>query len=293
MRVILRPIRQNSWSGLVKYRNCYTDLAPYYTRSGRVYTGLTKNDEERLSSLLGLDLTSGSDFWKEFFIRTGARDIYLHLEDPMDELRYLFLKNHKRVKNSIFEHKASADFLLLNKDEEAKKSNIINRTRREAMKEFDKMSSDDIRKCLRLYGNNADSMSNEVAENRLYDIVEANPKSFLERWVHNKSRDTEYIIERAISRNIIRKSKNIYKYGTDVIGHTMTETIDFLENPKNQDIKIAIIKAIESKQMITLDEPLESTEQVEIKGKSSEVLNEEEVEKKEAQSKKKSKEDTI
>lgn len=247
MKVTLRPIKKDRWSGLIKYRNCYEDIAPYYTRSGMVYTGLTKADEDRLSVLLGVDLKQGSEFWKNFFIRTYTGDLILELEDPNDELKYLFLKNHKRVKTSEFEHKASANFLLINKEEEAKKSNLINKIRRRAIKEFDSLTAEDIRKVLRLFGLNGDNLEPEVAENKLFELIENNPESFLEKWVNNKHREVEVTIERAISANVIRRNKNMYKYGSEVIGRSMVEAIDFLENPKNQDILLTIMKALESK----------------------------------------------
>lgn len=256
MIVILRPIAKKSWSGLIKYRNCYEDLGPYFTRSGRIYTGLTLDDETRLGDLLGNDLRSASDFWKEFFIRTSGKDLYLNTNDPTDELKYLFLKSHKRVKNSILENKASANFVLINKDEEAKRTNIYSRIKRDALKEFDALTSEDMRKCLRLYGHNGETMSNEILEKTLFDIVEGNPEGFLERWVNNDKREIEALIERAISKNIIRKNKNIYSYGTDVIGHSLIETSSFLEAPKNQDVKIAIMKQLESKRFIDQTEDI-------------------------------------
>ena len=257
MIVLLRPIGARVWSGLKpggKYRNCYEDIAPYWTRSGRIYTGLTAKDEERLGEALGADLRASSDYWKDFYIRTSGKDLYLDLEDPLNELKWLFLKNHKRVKASLSEQKATANFVLINKDEEAKRSNVFNKIRREAIKEFDNLSPDDMRKCLRLYGHNGDDLSNEVAENRLFEIVEGNPQAFLDRWVHNTQRETEVMIEQSISKNIIRRNKNIYKYGTEVIGHTLQETAEFLNNPKNQDIKIAIMKQVETKK--TMDIPV-------------------------------------
>jgi hypothetical protein len=248
--VTLRPVRRDHWSNVIKYKNCHEDLAPYYTRSGRIYTGLTTNDEERLGKALSTDLSSNSDFWKNFFIRTGAKDILLDLEDPFDEVKYLFLKNHKRVKNSILEKKATANFVLINENEEAKRDNIYNRIKREAVKAFDSMSVTDMRKALRLFGENADDAANEVVENRLYSIVEGNAEKFLEKWVHNVHKDTDFILESAISKNIIRKNKNIYRYGSDIIGNSKEEAIMFLEDLKNQDIKIAIKRAIESKTYI-------------------------------------------
>ena len=259
MRVTLRPLGKNSWSGVVKYRNCYEDLGPYFTRSGRIYTGLTKADEVRLEDLLGYDLNPSSDFWHNFFVRTGAKDLFLDTSDPMDELRYLFLKSHKRVAASIFERKSSANFVLIDKDEEAKKSNIYNRTKRRAFREFDKLSSEEMIKALRLYGHKADNMSPNVSENMLYDLVEGNPQKFIDLWVDNSNREVQYIIENAIAKNILRKVKNIYRYGTDTIGHSLEDTIAYLKDPQNQDLKIAIMKGIEGKTTIK-DVPAELEE---------------------------------
>lgn len=245
--VILRPLRKDPWSGLNKYRNCHEDLGPYYTRSGRIYTGLTTEDETRLGKLLNVDLSANSDYWKNFFIRTGSSDVYLNVEDPADELKYLFLKHHKRVKNSLLERKATANFVLINKDEEAKRDNIYNRIKREAVKAFDNMSLTDMRKALRLFGESAEDVSSEVIENRLYSIVESNPEKFLEKWVYNKSKETEFLLESAISKNIIRKNKNLYSYGSDVIGHSKEDAISFLEDLKNQDVKMSIQNSVESK----------------------------------------------
>jgi hypothetical protein len=200
-----------------------------------------------LSEALGEDLRPSSEFWKNFFIRTSGKDLYLNIEDPIDELRYLFLKNHKRVKNSLTEQKATANFVLLNKDEEARRSNVYNKIKRKAASEFDKLSHEDMRKCLRLYGHNGDTLSNEVVENRLSDLVEGNPQAFLDRWVNNKQRDNEVLIERAISKNIIRRNKNIYKYGTEIIGHSLFDASAFMADPKNQDIKIAVLNQLDSK----------------------------------------------
>lgn len=247
MKVILRPLRQDNWSGIIKYKNCYEDLSPYFTRSGSIYTGLIKANETRLGEELGLDLSKGSEFWNTFYIRTADRDIILETEDPMDELKYLFLKSHKRVKNSLFEHKATANFVLINQNEEAKKDNLFGRLKRQAIREFDKMTTEEMKKALRLFGKSAENLNSEVAENRLFEIVEGDPSGFIEKWVNNKERETQYMIERAISMNVIRKNKRLYTYGTDTIGHGLEEAIAYLNDPKNQDLKISIKQQIEGK----------------------------------------------
>ena len=254
MKVILRPIGWNKWSGIVKYKNCFEDIGSYYTRSGLLYTGLSEEDEKRLGAKLGLDLGRNSIYWQNFFIRTGATDIILDTDNDMDELKYLFLKSHKRVKNSLMENKAGANFVLINRDEEAKRDNLYAKVERDAITAFGKLTPSEMRKCLRIFGHNADTMSNEVAEAKLYQIIKANPQSFLDRWVNNTDREQQVLIETAISKNIIRRDKHMYKYGSDVIGNSLEETIGFLKDPRNQDIKIGILSACDTKDYYVQDE---------------------------------------
>jgi hypothetical protein len=263
MRVILRPTSRHTWSNVVKYKNCYDYLTPYFTRSGNTYTGLIKDDEIRLGAILGVNLVSSSPYWKDFFVRIGSDDVFLDTEDPLDELKYLFLKNHKRVKSSVFERKATADYLLINKDEEAKRENLINKSKVESISEFRKMSVTDMRKALRLFGQNADNASGEMVENSLFKIIESNPDMFLTKWIRNPYREMEVVLETAISKNIIRRNKNVYKYGSETIGYSAQEAIDFLNNPKNQDIKISVLSAIEAKDYIQEHEaPIEAIEEL-------------------------------
>jgi hypothetical protein len=254
--VVLRPLGMNPWSKIKRYRNCFDGLGPYLTRSGRQYTGLTEEDAIRLGGKLGLDLSPNSDFWNTFRIRMGSKDWYLDLEDPMDELRYLFAKAHKRVSSSIFDRKPGANYILINKEEEAKLSNVFSKIKRKAYSEFDRLSPEDMRRCLRLFGHNATSMGNEQVENLLSDIIEGNPQKFLDKWVNNERRDVEYIVETAVARNVIRKNKNVYHYGADIIGHSMDDTVSYLSSPSNQDIKISILKEIGVKEeFFGTDEP--------------------------------------
>jgi len=274
MIVILRPIKKNNWSGLKKYKNCYEDIGSYFTRSGLLYTGLVEDDARRLETALGYELNrlgKGSDFWHTFFIRTNEKDLYLNTDDPMDELKYLFLKNHKRVKASIMETKATANFALINKEEEAKKASVYNRFKRNAISEFDKLSPEDIRKALRIYGHNADNMSNDMAENRLFEIAEGDPEGFLKKWVNNASRDTQFIIETATSKNIIRRNKRLFTYGTEKLGYGIEEVIVFLDDPKNQDIRIAILKAIDAKEYFDVVLPEETPEAIVAEVKAADV----------------------
>jgi len=243
----LQPLSSKPWSNIVRYKNCHEDLSTYYLKNGSRYTGLTKQDEKRLGEEIRADLNPNSEFWDTFFVRMSSNELKFNIDDPYDELKYLFLKNHKLVKNSLTENKATAEYVLINEDEEAKKQNQRYKIKRKAFKEFDKLSATDIRKALRLYGFKADNISAEQAESKLAEIVEFDPDKFLEVWVNNKNRQTQYMIEEAIAKNVLRKNKNAYMYGTDIIGHTLDDAIAYLDDPKNQEIKELIQNEIKSK----------------------------------------------
>jgi len=247
MKVTLKHINRYTWSGVKRYKNCVDSLGSYFTRSGRLYTGLNKEQEKRLGEELGFDLRPGSDFWDTFRIRISGEDMLLDTSDPMDELKYLFLKSHKRVRDGLDDYKPTANYVLVNKEEEAHKTNEHAKTKRSAYKELDKMSKSDIKKALRILGQNANNVNDEVAEARLNEFVDNAPMKFIEKWVNNKNRNTEFLVKEAIANNVIRRNKNVYKYGSDVIGHSLEEAVEFLDNPEYQEIKTAILNEVETK----------------------------------------------
>lgn len=250
MEATLRFIRINPWSGIAKFKNCSEYIASYWTRSGNKYTGLTEEDARRLEKAIGYPeghLSPYSSFWTTYAIKVGNKDYYLHTERPEDELAYLFLKNHKRVACGTANIKPSNDFVLINSEAEAEENNKKFKVKREAYANFTKMSLEEMRKCLRLYGIKSDSISSELVESKLNELIEADPQKYLLLWVNNQNKETQYLIEAAISKNIIRKNKNLYYYGTDVIGRSMDEAVLMLDDKKNQDIRLAIMQEIESK----------------------------------------------
>jgi len=53
-----------------------------------------------------------------------------------------FLSGHKRVATSLDKFDAGKDYLLINREAEAVEQNKTNKLRRDAVKEFDKLSLD-------------------------------------------------------------------------------------------------------------------------------------------------------
>lgn len=250
MEVIVRILKVNPWTGLTKWPTTFDYVGPYWTRSGNIYTGLTNEDARRLEKALGKqegELNPNSEFWTTFAVRIGAKDLILNTDRPMDELQYLFLKNHKRVAVGLNNIDPSKDYVMINSDAEAEQKNKASKIKREAYRELDKMSIEDMRKCLRLYGMKSDTMSNELIESKLTEQIEKSPEKFLLKWVNNPDKEFNYLIEEAIAKNIIRKNRSQYFFGTDMIGNGIDDAIAYLKDKKNQDILLSIKQEIKGK----------------------------------------------
>lgn len=250
MVVELKIKKKNPWAGLIKYKSCFDYIAPYFTRSGSIYTGLTPEEERYFEKALGYEeghLSKSSDFWTTFCVKVGSRTVLLDDSIPRQAMIIKFLSGHKRVATSLDRLTAGKDYLLINREAEAIEANKQNKLRRDAIKEFDKLSLEQMRKCLRLFGIKADNMSNELVESTLFNVVDKQPKKFFDKWIDNKSKETEFILEEAIAKGVIRKDKTHYFYGSDMFADSLDEAIAYLDSKKNQDLKLAIINETNNK----------------------------------------------
>ena len=250
MVVELKIKKKNPWAGLLKYKGCNDYIAPYWTRSGMRYTGLTPEDEEYFEKALGYEkgtLSRTSDFWINFCVKIGTRTLVLDDSIPRQAMIIKFLSGHKRVATSLDKFTAGKDYLLINRQAEAIEANKINKQRRDAILEFGKLSLDQMRKCLRLFGINGERMSNELIESTLFNLIDKQPKKFFDLWVNNKSKETQFILEQAVAKGVIRKEKTQYYYGTDMIADSLNEAIAYLDSKKNQDLRLAIINETNNK----------------------------------------------
>lgn len=250
MEVIVRMTKVNPWTGLIKWSNCFDYLGSYWTRSGSRYTGLSKEEATELEKELGLSegmLNPDSTYWDTFAVKIGKKDLIIDTDRPEGKLQYLFLKKHKRVADGINKITPSTDYVMINKEAEAEVANKANKIKRDAYRAMDKMTLEEMRKCLRLFGMKSDTLSNEMVEAKLSENIEKDPAKFIRVWVENPNKEINFIIEEALSKNIIRKNRATYYFGTDVIGNGIDDVIAYLNDKKNQEIKLAIMSEIKSK----------------------------------------------
>jgi hypothetical protein len=278
MKVKLIKKKADNWSNLKFYKNCKHQIGTYFTRTGKRYTGLEKEDQERIELALSYEpgyLNANSSFWDNFAVTLGSNqeEVILNTEDPFDEFRYKFLKGHKRVANGYNDRKPGTDYILIEEQATAEEINKKAQVKIKATIEYQKMSIEDMRKALRLYGFKTDTLSREVIESTLYQLLEEDPDRFNTIWTNNKDKEIHFLLEEAVAQNIIRKSKTTYKYGTDPLGFTLEDAIDYLKNPANNDIRVSIQSQLDAKVEIINPKSI-STKKSEITKLKEEILSE-------------------
>jgi hypothetical protein len=108
------------------------------------------------------------------------------------------------------------------------------------------MTIADMKQVLKLMGRNADTATDEIVENTLSGIIENTPEEF-NKIVGLDNFKTRLLIEDLLHKNLLRKVGSKYLYADDVIGYTLDEAIQYLNDPKNQEILITLQEKLKAK----------------------------------------------
>lgn len=230
------------------YPNISKYISPFFDRFGKIKTGLTSEDAERLGKAIGQDLSPRSDFWHDFTIRLTSKDLYLDPSDPLDEIKLKLLRVHPDVANSTSDINPKTVFVLFDEVEEAKKESKKFDYIIEAYKHIADMSPNERRDFLKLFGYTKASMNmvDEAVKTKLKELADSDAKVFCERF-DDKHKADKIFIEDLVAHNILRKNGAAYVYNDDVIGGNLELTIDYLKKPKNQPTLIALKAQLEEK----------------------------------------------
>lgn len=257
MKVILTKKMSDDWSKVDIYQGCKHRIGSYYKRNGRRYTGdLSEREQERFSKALGINFDDKSDYWDNYHVMLDSKNkLIFNTENIEEEWDVAFLENHKDVAKGYTDRKPGTLYVLIKEQDEAEVINKRAQIEIKAVTEYGKLTPEQMRKVLRLFGHNPNSVSNEVVQSTLYQIVKDDPAKFIQLWVENADKEVQFLIEEAVANNVLRNNKTIYKYGTDVIGYTLEEAIDYLKDPRNSTLRLAIVAQLEGKK--TSEAPIE------------------------------------
>lgn len=254
MKVIVKSKRQisefykrsDSRFNSPRFKNGKDVLTAWFNKFNVLQTGLSTEDAERLGALIGKDLSPISPFWNDYSVTIMDKDLILHTENPEDELKYLVLKAHYRVANGPDDANPIADYVIYDEVKEAVKTNEIASVKIKAYTLYSKLTMSQKREILKLYPGymRTDNVEDALIESNLVKVMESDFSKFI-TIVEDKELNSKIFLKDLVTARILTKNKNMYKYGDDVIGHSEESTIEHLNDPKNQGLKIALIKELE------------------------------------------------
>tara|TARA_Y100000004_G_scaffold62249_4_gene69725 strand:- start:3538 stop:4395 length:858 start_codon:yes stop_codon:yes gene_type:complete len=248
-KVTLKPIKKNGWlpddhDGSIRYSKCFERLTVQAMKgTGVLNTGLTEDDERRLENKMNMSPGTLSrynkDYWTMFRVDVPKDGVTLNLSFPEDELKYLVLKAHQRVANSEMERFDSpfAEYVMTSQEQEAKVENKKSKLKRKAYKVFSNMNTTEMKDVLKVMGKRAgDDASVDFVESQLDKIVTDDPQNFLTT-VEDPTFKMRAFIDDCISSRVLVKNGTKYQLpGGDTVGFTLEQTIEYLQNPDNQEV---------------------------------------------------------
>lgn len=253
MPVRYRLLNTNSHTGIRLYPGCSFDIVPYRKKNHELYTGLeglSEKDFKQLEAdlLMPNGLGWRSPFWETFFIRFSDDDIVLYPEtEAKDRLWDLFLSNHKDCKSASTDIKAMATFARIDEEEEAKVKMEVGEVKQLVMLELSKMSMQDKKDCLRLFGVNGDVVSDNVVSARIFDIADTNPKKFKTVWIDAKNRRTGAFLKRLLEAGVVKRKGRAYFFDELNMGNNETDALLWLDSPGNSQLVVGMTEMLKER----------------------------------------------
>jgi len=242
-KVILKALERQSWSGFHRFPKCKDTVIASLGRGG-YETGLTEKEATSLEKELQMKpgtLGKYSEYWRDYTVILNDKDKTLILERPRDFIDYKILMSSKRVANSVnnLQDWPKAEYVLYDAEEDAKKDNLKIKEKRKAYKQFNSMTSTEMRNVLKLMGKKSENASDTLIENTLADILDKDPTSFNEVLAQPDFK-LRVFVEDLRSINALRVRGGHYMFGDSAIGHDLESALTYLKDPKNQDIVLSL-----------------------------------------------------
>lgn len=253
MQYTLKAISKDDWSKVNRFSNTFLTLTPGLDKAGNPRAILTDPKEENeFEAKLNLHpgaLSRYSDFWDTFQVRVGKDGLVLDDTDPEDLLKIKFLKGDNLVACGAAElrTKPHAEFILSSPEEDAKVKNEGREHKKKAYSEFSKLTPNDMRDVLLLFGKTADDLSNDIVEDQLASLMEVDYKKFV-NVVTDKNFAKKVLLTKAYNNGTVRRSAMSdhadFYFGEVLLGHDINEACEFLNLKSNTETYLGIKKEL-------------------------------------------------
>ena len=247
--VIIKRVPRAGYFGLTAYPKSTTTLGCELSKNGWK-TGLTAEEEKYYEKELELkpgQLGKHSKWWDEVFNQeyvlrlNNTKETKLILEDIINQIRYKVLNASSKVANSeIAKKEPFVDFYIVDEEAKARAESEVFDYEWEAMELLLKLSPDEKRSSLRLFGKKGvDGLSEVMLKSELTKEIKKDPKAFCDI-LKDKQLKTKMLLEELVEYRLIAHVGNYYKHGEDTIGASQSEAIEWLEDLKNQSVLLSL-----------------------------------------------------
>ena len=235
-------------------------IGAYATANGVIKTGISREEEKKLLPyLLNVDFNSPEFLRRkeeyyynitinvplegfEFEIGKDSNGMPLNIDHY---IKFYFAKNHPWVAGDKEELNGSPEklFYIYDKNKEKVEKEQILKTRKEAYKEFIKLSGDErrVEMIINMLGVNPDSLDSGEKEVMLEEEATKNPDKFL-TIARDKKLEMKAFIKECISYEVLTLIGTSVLEGDEVIGNSMDEAVIKLEDKANSEM-LARLKA--------------------------------------------------
>tara|TARA_R110001632_G_scaffold222775_1_gene354213 strand:+ start:74 stop:880 length:807 start_codon:yes stop_codon:yes gene_type:complete len=186
------------------------------------------------------------DFWSSMSVKIPFEGKELNIavdesgnpENVMDYLIYKWCLKHRQVAESeeIMKSDGQKRFYIYDPQKDLLKQNVEVKLKKEADKEFIKISADmdKMRRLLRVLSKGArpETLTDMEIENQLYSIKSEKPAMFL-KMSTDKNLDVRAELEEMIELSVLRTIGNQIIYADETIGENITDAIVYFNNKKN------------------------------------------------------------
>jgi len=222
-------------------------LAPVIDRKlGKMVTGTTRDEFKELFPDENYD-----EYFKGFIVRLSTDGRLLDLSEPSHVIIYNLLKKHPWVCLDAKNYNPGIHRVIVS-DEEAKAEARVKVAdmRRKAYVAVDEMSSTEMRKFLYLFGIPSEEASDMVVRDKILELAEKDPEKFTKLY-YDDNKATRMLLKTLESKAIVRKNGASYFYGNEEesihLGANEEMAITFLDDSKNQELKIRLMSELENK----------------------------------------------
>ncbi len=213
-------------------------------RFGTLLTGFTEDEFKQLE--ISKEITHKL-FFRDFKLILTDAPVVLNLERESDYIRYKFALIRDEIANTPDDITSQTKYVMFDEEAEAVKLTVKADLKMDAYVLLSGLSYEEQLDFLKLFGIATKGLSPTVVKAKLAMIIETDSKSFLSRY-NDKNRGEKILIESLVQARIVEKRGTSIYFNEDLLGATEDITIQYLKNPKNNELRINLITLLKSTQ---------------------------------------------